>query len=191
MNAFTVKSLLALSCLGVCSQLAADSNVLITYFSKSGNTKQLAEAIGQGAGAVTGTTVRVKPMAETTNDDLQWANAVAIGCPVYMSNIPHEAMALMSKWSGKALLNKVGSVFVTAGYMSTGEEVTQINLIANMLMKKMIIVGSPDISNPYGVTAITGEAPFTSKDGKIDERFVTRGKSLGKRMAEIAGMIKK
>jgi NAD(P)H dehydrogenase (quinone) len=170
----------------------AEVNVLVAYYSQTGNTKQLAEAIGQGAGAVTGTTVRVKSMEEITEKDLQWANALAVGCPVHMSNIPHQVLAMMMKWPGKDLQNKVAAVFVTSGYMSTGEEFTQINLMLNLLMKRMIIVGGPDNSQPFGVTAVTGEEVFKSMNAKgIADLFVTKGKALGRRLAEIAGMIKK
>jgi NAD(P)H dehydrogenase (quinone) len=192
MNKTAMKGLFIPLLLVWATMLNAELNVLVGYYSQTGKTKQLAEAVGQGAGSIAGTTVRVKSMEEITQKDLQWANALAVGCPVHMSNIPHQALALMMKWSGKDLQNKVASVFVSCGYMSTGEEVTQINLMLNLLMKRMIIVGGPDNSQPFGVTAITGEEVFKSMNAKgIADLFITKGKALGRRLAEVAGMIKK
>lgn len=167
-------------------------NVLISYYTQTGHTKEMAEAVAKGAASVEGTTVKVKSMEETTDEDLKWANALIIGCPVHMSNIPHQAIATIMKWSGRNLRNKIGATFVTSGYMSTGEEVVHINLMLNMLMKRMIIVGGPDHSQSYGATAVTMEEPFKSMNPKgVAEQFIAKGKALGQRVAEIAGLMKK
>ncbi len=81
--------------------------VLVTYYSKSGNTAAMAKILAAalkdaGADAV------VKKAEETLNDDLIAADAVAIGSPDYFSYVAgqvktvfDEALSVKSKLSGK------------------------------------------------------------------------------------------
>ena len=43
--------------------------ILVMYFSKSGNTKKLAEEIGSGVNQVDGASALVKPVSDVTKDD--------------------------------------------------------------------------------------------------------------------------
>lgn len=61
------------------------ATVLIVYYSLSGNTKRMAEAIAAGAGEVAGARVVVKTGLEATVEDLLSCDAIAIGSPDYFS----------------------------------------------------------------------------------------------------------
>ena len=83
--------------------------VLITYYSKTGNTAQMAEIVAEAAavGKAGGEAI-VKEVVETSNDDLLAADAVAIGSPDYFSYVAgqvkilfDEALSIKSKLSGK------------------------------------------------------------------------------------------
>jgi hypothetical protein len=61
------------------------TQVLVTYFSSTGNTKALAEAVAEGVQAVEDVECVLKTVSQTTNDDwyhrrltyLFWADGVA------------------------------------------------------------------------------------------------------------------
>lgn len=57
------------------------SKILVVYCTFSGNTKKLAEAVAEGARGVEGTDVVLKEATEAVPEDLQNADAVAIGAP--------------------------------------------------------------------------------------------------------------
>jgi multimeric flavodoxin WrbA len=63
------------------------AKVLIVYHSLGGNTKKMAEAVGQGASSVAGTETVVKTGLEATLSDLLDCDAVALGSPDYFSYI--------------------------------------------------------------------------------------------------------
>jgi NAD(P)H dehydrogenase (quinone) len=65
----------------------AQARILVTYYSKTGNTQQMAEAVARGAATVDGTTVLLKSIGETTHDDLLQAHAIILGSPVYNANV--------------------------------------------------------------------------------------------------------
>lgn len=61
--------------------------VLVVYHSMSGNTRQMAEAVAEGARSVSGTDVEVKEGLEATIDDLLQCDGVALGSPDYFSDM--------------------------------------------------------------------------------------------------------
>lgn len=157
--------------------------VLITYYSITNNTKTLAEAVARGVLSVTGVSLKIKSINETTEQDLLDADAIILGSPVYNANPAPEVLGFIKKWPFKntPLLNKIGAVFVTGGGISSGEELVQVNLLHSMMVFGMIIIGGGKWDSAFGASAITGEEPF---NGPVKEQFLKKGEALGKRVAE-------
>jgi len=176
------------------AQDALAQKVVITYFSQTGHTKAMAEAVAKGARSVAGAEVRLLTIDKTTKDDLLWADAIIIGSPVYSANAPAPVLQALSGWPLlPALKDKIGAAFVTGGWIAGGQELTQIHLLATLLEFGMIIVGGEatalsggEGTAPFGAFAITGEPPFDSKNGVVDTKFLKNGEALGKRVAERA-----
>ena len=164
--------------------------VLIAYYSKGGHTREMAEAVARGAQSVRGVVVRLKNVAETTNEDLRGADAVIVGSPVYNANAAAEVISFINRWpfEGSPMKDKIGAVFVTGGGISAGEELTQVNILHSMLIFGMIVVGGPEWTEPFGASAITGEAPFERSEAgdAVAPAFLRKGEALGKRVADIA-----
>lgn len=83
------------------------TKVLISYYSKSGNTKKMARILASAVKKA-GAKPVVKQAAKTTNRDLVAADAVALGSPDYFSYpagqvkvIFDEALSIKAKLSGK------------------------------------------------------------------------------------------
>lgn len=179
---------LLLSFFMVALPASAQVEVLVVYHSETGNTKMMAKFVADGASSVDGVVVHIKTTEETTEKDLKRADAIILGSPVYNANVTPEVTRFIASWpfEGAPLKNKVGAAFVTAGGISAGEEIVQMNILQSMLVFGMIIVGGPDWTHPFGASAITGEGPFMV-EGKIgiDRTFLNRGRDLGERVAEI------
>jgi len=161
-------------------------NVLIAYYSKTANTQTLAEEVAKGAQSIPGVQVVLKNITQTTTKDLLDADAIIIGSPVYNANIAPEVVQFMSAWpfEGNPLKDKIGAAFVTAGGISAGEELAQVNLLHSMLIFGMIVVGGDEWTSAFGASAITNEGIF--KTEKLDNLFLHKGFNLGKRVATIA-----
>lgn len=166
--------------------LSAQPQVLITYYSKTGNTKTLAEAIASGVSNVESVTVVVKRIDQTTIDDLLQADAIIVGSPVYNANVAPEVQAFIASWpfEDAPLKDKIGAAFVTAGGISAGEELTLLNILQSMLIFGMIIVGGDDWKAPFGASGIRGEHPFDG-DQPLNEMFLLKGEKLGERVAKL------
>jgi len=173
---------------------AADSpptiNVLVAYHSLSGHTERMAEAVAEGARSVPQTQVVLKRVGKVTAEELFAADAIVLGSPVYWSNMAGEVKAFIDDWQFKfgvfpefKLRNKVGAAFATGGQISSGKELTMLSILAAMLGNQMIIVSG---GGAFGASATTeGESPG------IDVQEMTGARELGRRVADVAGAVKR
>jgi NAD(P)H dehydrogenase (quinone) len=158
--------------------------VLIAYYSQSGNTKVMAQAVEEGAKSVVNVHVILRPIDQVSIQELLEADAIVVGSPVYNANVAPAVQEFINAWpfEGRPLKNKLGAAFVTGGGMSIGEELVQLNLLHSMLIHGMLVLGGEETEAAFGASAITGEAPFQT--GKVEEQFLVKGRGLGKRIAE-------
>jgi NAD(P)H dehydrogenase (quinone) len=177
------------------SQAQQQPTVLIAYYSIGGHTKSMAEAVAKGARTVKNVTVKVMTVGEVKKEDLLGADAIIVGSPVHNANAAPEVVKFIASWpfSGAPLFNKIGAVFVTAGGISAGEELTQMNILHSMMVFGMVVVGGEDWTSAFGASAITSEKPFgeTQKDVVVADQFLKKAEGLGKRVAELVARWKR
>jgi len=160
--------------------------VLVTYHSVSGNTEKMAQAVAEGAKAVSGTSVVLKRVGEVIGDDLLSSDAVIVGSPVYVGNMSGEVKTFFDNWGRKfglgtatgKMRNKVGAAFVTGGSISSGKEIAMLTILVSLLSHQMIVI--------RGASATTGpDSPG------IDAKESAEARELGKRVAEVAALVKR
>jgi NAD(P)H dehydrogenase (quinone) len=165
-------------------------NVLIAYHSVTGNTEKMAQGVADGARTVAGTTVVLKRVGDVVTDDLIASDALIVGSPVYFSNMSGEVKTFFDNWSFKfdlfrdrKMRNKVGAAFATGSAVSAGKEFTILGIFAAMFNNQMIVVSG---GGGFGASATTGpESPG------IDEKELATARDLGKRVAEVAAVVKR
>jgi len=164
------------------------TTVLVSYYSITGHTRAMAEAVAAGARSIEAVTVVVLPIDSTTTAHLLAANAVLVGSPVYNANVAPPVLTFMNAWPflGGEMRDKIGAAFVTAGGFSAGEEAALFGILRAMLIQGMIVVGGPDWWSAFGASAITEEKPFTPPDGEIAPQFLEKARGLGSRTATVA-----
>ena len=148
------------------------------YYSRTGNTRKLAEAVAKGVREVEGVTCVLRPASEVTKDDFLASDGIIAGSPVYYGTMAAELKAVFDKFVGlrNQMENKVGAAFATSGHHSGGKETTLISIIQAMLINGMIVVGDPlDAGGHYGVACA----------GAPDERTRRDAAKLGRRVAKL------
>jgi NAD(P)H dehydrogenase (quinone) len=165
--------------------------VLVTYHSATGNTEKLAQGVAEGAKAVSGTSVVLKQVGEVIGDDLFSSDAVIVGSPVYVGNMSGQVKTFFDSWGFKfglgtgtgKMRNKVGAAFATGAGVSSGKEVTILTIFGAMLIHRMIVVSG---GGGFGASASTGpDSPG------IDAKEIAEARELGKRVAEVAALVKR
>jgi NAD(P)H dehydrogenase (quinone) len=164
--------------------------VLVTYHSASGNTEKMAQGVAEGVKVVSNTSVVLKRVGDVTGSDLLSSDAVIVGSPVYFGNMSGEVKTFLDNWTLKfdvfrdrKMRNKVGGAFATGAAVSNGKEVTILTILGAMLINQMIVVSG---GGGFGASATTGpDSPG------IDEKEVAEARELGKRVAEVATVVKR
>jgi NAD(P)H dehydrogenase (quinone) len=160
-----------------------DMQILVMYYSRTGNTRKLAEEIARGVQGVEGVKCVLKPASEVTRDDFLSSDGIIAGSPVYFGTMAAELKAVFDRFIGtrRQMEGKIGAAFATSAHHSGGKETTMISIIQAFLIYGMIVVGDPlDAGGHYGV-ACTG-AP--------DKETAQNGAGLGKRVALLVKKVK-
>ncbi len=151
--------------------------VLVLYYSKSGNTKKLAEIVAGGVES-TGVKAVLKSTQEVTKDDFLNSAGVVAGSPVYFGVMAADLKRIFDEFVGtrRKMEDKVGAAFATGGHHSGGKETTIFSILQCMLIYGMIIVGDPmSATGHYGVACL----------GAPDEQAEDDGFKVGVRVAEL------
>ena len=153
--------------------------ILVMYYSKTGNTKKLAEEVANGVHEVAGVDCVIKAAAEVQKDDFIAADGIIAGSAVYFGGMAAELKSVFDRFIGvrKQMTDKVGAAFATSGDPSGGKELTIISIMQAMLAYGMMVVGDPlDATGHFGVSCT----------GTPDERTIANARKLGNRVATLA-----
>jgi NAD(P)H dehydrogenase (quinone) len=166
--------------------------VLVVYYSRRGNTEQFAQGVAEGAKRVRGTAVKVKRVEETTKEDLQAADAIALGCPTYFGNIPGIMKIHIDEWNWKwkvDFTDKVGGAFSTGAGQVGGKEFVVVSLLMFMLNNRMVVAG-PLYHDEEREDVIWAEAGAAAMTGPLDPgvgpQELDAAQKLGDRLARLA-----
>jgi NAD(P)H dehydrogenase (quinone) len=156
--------------------------VLVIFYSKSGNTRHLAEEIAAGVTEVKGVSSLLRSASEVTKEEFVSADGIIAGSPVYFGTMAAELKAVFDNFVGvrKRMENKVGAAFATGADESGGKETTMLSIIQAMLIYGMIIVGDPlDASGHYGIACTGAPDPDTREQArKLGRRVAILVKQL-------------
>ena len=151
------------------------SKVLIIYFSKTGNTRKMAEEVTKGV-KETGCETILKSVGETKVDDLLEVDGIIVGSPTYFGLPAAEIKKLFDEsviHFGK-LEGKVGGAFTSSANIGGGNETTILSIYQMMLIHGMIVQGTT-LSGHYGPVSI----------GAPDKKVCEECKELGKRIGSL------
>jgi len=152
--------------------------VLVLYYSRTGNTQKLARAVREGVESVEGVRCLLRSTEEVTREDFVESDGIIAGSPVYFGVMAAELKKVFDEFVTvrKKTENKVGAAFATGGDASGGKETTMMSIIQAMLIYGMIIVGDPmSATGHYGVACL----------GAPDASARQNGVKLGARVAEL------
>ena len=152
--------------------------VLITYYSRTGNTKRLAEEVAKGVRQIADVVCLVKPVTEVTKEDFLASDGIIAGSPVYFGTMAADLKRLFDEFVGlrRQMADKIGAAFATSGHPTGGKETTLFSILEAFLIYGMIVVGDPlEASGHYGVACV----------GTPDQTTLQDAVKLGKRVASL------
>lgn len=153
--------------------------ILVIYYSRTGNTKKLAEDIARGVQEIEGVKCVLKPVSEVKKEDFVASDGIIAGSPVYFGTMAAELKEVFDKYVGirRKMEDKIGAAFATSADPSGGKETTIFSIIQALLIYGMIVVGDPlEATGHYGVSCT----------GAPDQKTAANAAKLGRRVAILA-----
>lgn len=146
--------------------------IAIIYYSRSGNTKAMADIVASGCGKVEGVITKVFDIKDFCLDDLLLYDGIIVGSPTYYGSMSWQIKKFFDdsvKFHGK-LSGKVGAAFTSAANIGGGNETTVTGIINAMLIHGMMIFGRHK-GDHYGVVSIG------SPDSRVKEQCLELGEA--------------
>ena len=148
---------------------------IVVYYSRSGNTKEMAQIIAKSMNEANLPT-ECKSVDKVKAEDLLAFDAIVVGSPTYYGHMAgpikqlfDDAVANHGKLDGK-----IGAAFSSAANIGGGNETTIMGIIEAMLIAGMVVQGDPQ-GDHYGPVSI----------GKPDDRVKRQCVRRGQRIAEL------
>ena len=156
--------------------------VLVLFYSRTGQTAELASQIGRGVARVEGIEARLRSVPPVSPDtaaslpavpdsgapyasksDLANCAGLAIGSPTRFGNmaapLKHFLDTTGDLWLGGALEGKPAGAFTSTGSLHGGQETTLMTMMMPLLHHGMVVCGLPYSEKSLGDTK-TGGTPY-------------------------------
>ncbi len=184
------------------------TTIAIIYFSGTGHTHLMAEAIAEGAQKHPDTTVSLLRITgeqivngrwkdQATVEALNQADAIVFGTPTYMGGVAAQFKAFVdgvsSAWAQQLWKDKIAGGFTHSGGLSGDKQGTLLYLAINAAQHSMVWIGAGEMTQPNGVNRLgsyTGVMGQTTPDysgakgAELDEGDRLSCDLYGQRIAE-------
>lgn len=189
--------------------------ILVLYYSRTGQTAEMATQIARGVSRVTGIEARIRtvpgvsPDTEASlpavpdtgapyanKDDLANCAGLAIGSPTRFGNMAAPLKYFLDStgdlWLNGALTGKPAGAFTSTGSLHGGQESTLLTMMVPLLHHGMVLCGVPYLENALNETS-SGGTPYgpshwagTGEQQAVTEHEKTICQTFGERLARIA-----
>jgi NAD(P)H dehydrogenase (quinone) len=193
-------------------------SVLIIYFSRGGNTANMARQLARGVEEIEGVEAVVRTVPEVsigidegkppvpadgpayvTREELAGCDGLIIGSPTRFGNMAASLKYFFdgtgSEWFSGTLTGKPAAVFTSTSSLHGGQESTLLSMMLPLLHHGMLITGIPYAEDGLWATT-AGGTPYGASHyaGKKSERGLDKTekqlcRALGRRVAELSGKL--
>lgn len=111
----------------------------VLYYSKSGNTKAMAQVIADGMMKVEGVDVKTFSIDDIDIDWINESKCIVLGSPTYLASVAGAVKTWLDTGSGKcSMAGKLGGAFATANYIHGGGDLAIRLILDHLLVKGML-----------------------------------------------------
>jgi NAD(P)H dehydrogenase (quinone) len=148
---------------------------IVVYYSRSGNTKEMAELIAKGMNDA-GLSTECRSVDKVRADELSAYDAVVLGSPCYYGQMAGPMKHLIDELVSRhgQLNGKIGAAFSSSANAGGGSETTILGILEAMLIAGMIVQGDPQGAH-YGPLSV----------GKPDDKVRQQCERRGQRVAAL------
>jgi len=197
----------------------SSAEILVLYYSRTGNVARLARQVCRGVESVPGASARLRsvppvsaenerPQRNVPEDGAPWASledlaecdGLVLGSPTRFGNMAAPLKYFIdqtgSLWAQGVLSGKPAAAFTSTQSMHGGQESTLLSMMLPLMHHGMLFVGVP-YTEPAVNTTRSGGTPYGAShvvsavpEGELSEEEAELARALGRRVATIALKLK-
>ena len=194
------------------------TEILVLYYSRTGNVASMAQQIGRGIESVKGIKARIRTVPTVSavceaskdsipesgppyvqHEDLAECSGLALGSPTRFGNMAAPLKYFLDStsdaWLSGTLIGKPAVVFTSTASLHGGQESTLLSMMLPLLHHGMMILGIP-YSESELLTTTSGGTPYGASHtaGQDDALELSEDEkklcfALGKRLANVTGTL--
>ena len=159
------------------------NKILVLFDSATGNVKQMADLVGEGAALVPETEVRVLCVDDAIAADVQWCDGLAVGSPTNMGVLSWKMKRfwdeeMISSWM--KVDGKIACAFSSAGGWGGGMELACQSIHTVLMNFGFLVFGVTE----YAGKKMTGHYGAVACKATREPEIQESCKLLGRRLAE-------
>ena len=161
----------------------AQNKILILFDSATGNVKEMANLVGQGAALVPDTEVRVLSVEEAKPADVEWCDGLAVGSPTNMGVLSWKMKRFWDEQmigSWMKVDGKIACAFSSAGGWGGGMELACQSIHTVLMNFGFLVFGVTE----YAGRKMTGHYGAVACRSPREPEAQESCKLLGRRLAE-------
>lgn len=154
----------------------------VLYYTRSGNTQKMAQAIAEGMQSVDGVEAKIFPIDDYDKDYVEESSCVVLGTPTYMASMAAEVKVWLDGPKPN-LAGKLGGAFATEDYLHGGADLAVRTILDHLMVFGMLLYSG---GGSCGAPVIHLGPVALSRDLEGSRATFT---TYGKRMAEKASQL--
>jgi len=188
-----MKPILLLVAAAAFAQPPAPTRILVSYYSETGYTEKLAQAIAKGAGSVPSVETTLRKTADVKDEDIPRYDGILLGTPVQWSNLSAEAKRFLDRvgsalWKDKTYGDgRTAGAFCTGGAVAMGKEMARLSILSAFLTMRFTVIGGVD---DQGFGTLGPEATTGPADPGLSDKELEEGRRFGERFARMTRQIR-
>ena len=158
--------------------------ISIFYHSVSGNTKQCAEYIAEGANSVDGVEAKVFDIHAPDTNFAKESSCIILGSPTYMGSMSAEIYTWLEKSMREfSPAGKLAGAFATERYIHGGGDVAIQGILSHMLVSGMLPYSG---GGAFGAPVIHyGPVGLAEDIQGCRDTFITYGRRMAEKASEL------
>lgn len=158
----------------------------VLYYSRSGNTKKMAEVIAEGMRRIQGVETGIFPLDGIDASFVKDSKCVVLGTPTYLASMAAAVKVWLDESSATVpVAGKICGAFATQDYLHGGGDLAIQSILSHLMVKGGLVYSG---GGAHGKPVIH-LGPVALKDHLDDARetFLTYGERMAKMTAELFG----
>ena len=158
----------------------------VLYYSRTGNTKKMAEAVAEGMRKVDGVEAGVFPLDGIDETFVKESRSVVVGTPTYLATFATDMKIWLDQPNpALGLAGKLGGAFATQDYLHGGADIAIQAILSHLMVKGMMTYsGGGALGKP-----VIHLGPVALKDhlDEAKDTFVLYGERMARKAVELFG----